>query len=415
MRTHDVIVIGAGLAGLRCAAELAARGREVVVLEAADRVGGRQRTDHVDGFTLDHGFHVLNTTYPAVRAAVDVDSLSVAAFPTAVRVRRTDGSMAALAHPLRHPGLIPATLASGLVTPRDLVGLARWLGPLVLRPRATVSRPDRTVGRGWDEAGLTGPLRTQVLSPFFSGILADSSEMTSDAYVRLLARSFLPAAAGLPREGIAALPHALASRARAAGADIRLGRTVSRLRRRDGRWDVDALGEETLMARDVVVAVAADAVEGLVDVPAPSTRGLQTWWFAADEAPVSGLLTIDGSREGPIVNALAISATISEAAPPGHHLVQATCLLTPGSAASEVDVRVQLARLYRSASSSWRLLRRDDIPHALPALPPPMRRSSPTRIGPGLHLAGDHRESPSIQGALHSGLRAARSVVHEPR
>ncbi|WP_285114298.1 FAD-dependent oxidoreductase [Leifsonia sp. fls2-241-R2A-40a] len=414
MQTQDVVVIGAGLAGLRCAAELAARGREVVVLEAADRVGGRQRTDRVDGFTLDRGFHVLNTAYPAVRSAVDVGALDVAAFPTAVRVRRTDGSMATLAHPLRHPQLLPATLAGGLVTPRDVVGLARWLGPIVLRPRTAVARPDRTIGEGWDAAGLTGALRTQVLSPFFSGVLADSSETTSDTYVRLLARSFLPAAAGLPRAGIAALPVALASRARAAGADIRLDRRVSRLRRRDGRWEVDALGETTLLARDVVVAVGAEAVEGLVDVPGPSTRGLQTWWFSAEETPASTLLTLDGSRGGPIVNALAISATIPEAAPHGRHLVQATCLWSPGQVASESDVRAQLVRLYGQDSASWRLLRRDDIPHALPALPPPMRRSSPARIGPGLHLAGDHRESPSIQGALQSGLRAARSVLGEP-
>lgn len=414
MQSHDVVVIGAGLAGLRCAAELAAGGREVVVLEAADRVGGRQRTDRVDGFTLDRGFHVLNTAYPAVRAAVDVGSLSVAAFPTAVRVRRAGGSIATLAHPVRHPQLLPATLASGLVTARDLAGLIRWLGPIALRPRAAVARPDRTVGRGWDAAGLTGPLRDEVLSPFFSGVVADASESTSDTYVRLLARSFLPAAAGLPRAGIAALPDALAARARAAGADIRLGRTVNALRRRDGRWEVDALGEETLRARDVVVAVAAEALGGLVDAPAPSTRGLQTWWFAAEEPPTSALLTIDGMRDGPLVNALAISASIPEAAPPGRHLVQATCLWAPGHAASEADVRAQLTGLYGAAAASWRLLRRDDIPHALPALPPPMRRPSPARIGPGLHLAGDHRETPSIQGALHSGLRAARSVLGEP-
>ncbi|WP_158864505.1 FAD-dependent oxidoreductase [Leifsonia sp. AG29] len=414
MQTHDVVVIGAGLAGLRCAVELAARGRDVVVLEAADRVGGRQRTDRVDGFALDRGFHVLNTAYPAVRAAVDVDSLSVAVFPTAVRVRRTDGSMAALAHPLRHPRLLPATIASGLVTPRDLVGLVRWLGPIALRPRAAVARPDRTIGEGWDAAGLTGALRTEVLSPFFSGVLADSSESTSDTYVRLLARSFLPAAAGLPREGIAALPIALASRARAAGADIRLGRAVSRLRRRDGHWEVDAHGEGALHARDVVVAVGAEALVGLVNVRAPSTRGLQTWWFATEEAPASALLTVDGTREGPIVNALAVSATIPEAAPRGRHLVQTTCLWARDSVASEGDVRAHLLQLYGPASASWQLLRRDDIPHALPALPPPLRRSSPARIGPGLHVAGDHRESPSIQGALHSGLRAARSVLAEP-
>jgi len=141
---------------------------------------------------------------------------------------------------------------------------------------------------------------------------------------------------------------------------------------------------------------------------------LQTWWFAAEEAPVSGLLTIDGSREGPIVNALAISATIPEAAPSGRHLVQATCLLDSGIGAREGDVRAHLVRLYGRAAASWLLLRRDDIPHALPALPPPMRRSSPARVGPGLHLAGDHRESPSIQGALQSGLHAARSVLAGP-
>ncbi len=414
MQTHDVVVIGAGLAGLRCAADLAAHGREVVVLEAADRVGGRQRTDRVDGFTLDRGFHVLNTAYPALRASVDVDRLGVQTFPSAVRLRHADGSMRTLGHPLRHPSLLPATLASGLVTPRDLTGLIRWLGPITLRPRATVTRTDRTIGEGWDTAGLTGALRTQVLSPFFSGVLADASESTSDTYVRLLARSFLPAAAGLPREGIGVLPRALASRARAVGADIRVGRTVSRLRRRENRWEVRALGEGRLLARDVVVAVGAEALHLLVDLPVPATRGLQTWWFAADAPPESAVLTLDGTREGPIVNSLAISATIPQAAPPGRHLIQATCLWAADRVATEREVRAQLLRMWGRASASWELLRRDDIPHALPALPPPMRRSSPALVGEGLHLAGDHRETPSIQGALLSGMRAARSVLATP-
>jgi phytoene dehydrogenase-like protein len=414
MQTHDVVVIGAGLAGLRCAVDLAARGREVVVLEASDRVGGRQRTDRVDGFTLDRGFHVLNTAYPAVRASVDVDRLAVRTFPTAVRVRRTDGSMATVGDPLRQAHLLPATLASGLVTPRDLVGLLRWLGPMTFRPRTAVTRTDRAVGEGWDAAGLTGPLRTELLSPFFAGVLADASESTSDTYVRLLARSFLPARAGLPRDGIGALPRALASRARAAGADIRVGRAVSRLRRRENRWEVRALGEGRLLARDVVVAVGAEALDVLMDVPVPATRGLQTWWFAAEQPPVSAVLTLDGTRDGPIVNSLAISATVPQAAPRGRHLIQATCLWAPERVATEHEVRAQLSRMWGRASTTWELLRRDDIPHALPALPPPMRRPSPARIGDGLYIAGDHRETPSIQGALLSGMRAAKSVLATP-
>lgn len=411
MQTHDVVVIGGGLAGLRCAAELASRGRQVVVLEAADRVGGRQRTDRVDGFTLDRGFHVLNTAYPAVQASVDVDRLDVRRFPAAVRVRRANGGFATIGHPLRQANLVPATLASGLVTPRDLIGLLRWLGPIAVRPRTAVTRTDRSVGEGWNAAGLTGPLRTEVLSPFFAGVLADASESTSDTYVRLLARSFLPAAAGLPRDGIGALPRALAARARSAGADIRVGRAVSRLRRRENRWEVRALGEGRLLARDVVVAVSAEALDVLMDVPVPATRGLQTWWFAAEQPPASALLTLDGTRDGPIVNSLAISTTVPQAAPPGRHLIQATCLWTPERVATEHEVRAQLSHLWGRASTTWELLRRDDIPHALPALPPPMRRRSPARMGDGLYIAGDHRETPSIQGALLSGMRAAESVL----
>ena len=84
---HDVVVIGAGLAGLRCAAVLAERGLEVVVLEAADAVGGRQRTDIVDGFRLDRGFQVLNPAYPALRRSVDLDALALRSFPVGVQVR----------------------------------------------------------------------------------------------------------------------------------------------------------------------------------------------------------------------------------------------------------------------------------------------------------------------------------------
>jgi len=56
--TSDVIVVGAGLAGLSCAVRLHELGHRIRVFEAADGVGGRVRTDNVDGFLLDRGFQV---------------------------------------------------------------------------------------------------------------------------------------------------------------------------------------------------------------------------------------------------------------------------------------------------------------------------------------------------------------------
>ena len=160
MDTTEVIVIGAGIAGLRCALALAEAGRDVVVVEAGSRVGGRQRTDRVDGFVLDRGFQVLNPAYPAVRRDVDVAALKFSSFPVAVRVRLDDRTVE-LAHPVRHPARLSATLASGLVTPRELAALTRWAAPTILAPRRTVAGSDAALFPAWDAARVRGADTTE--------------------------------------------------------------------------------------------------------------------------------------------------------------------------------------------------------------------------------------------------------------
>jgi NADPH-dependent 2,4-dienoyl-CoA reductase/sulfur reductase-like enzyme len=73
----DVIIIGAGLAGLSCARVLHQAGVPFVLLEASDRVGGRVRTDRVEGFRLDRGFQVLQTAYPESRQILDYTGLNL--------------------------------------------------------------------------------------------------------------------------------------------------------------------------------------------------------------------------------------------------------------------------------------------------------------------------------------------------
>lgn len=184
------------------------------MLEASDRVGGRQRTDAVDGFLLDRGFQVLNPAYPAVRRWVDVDALGMRPFPVGVRVRRENG-VAELRHPLRHPSGIPATLRSGLVSPRDAVALARWITPALLRPKAVIAGADRSLREAWDRAGLRGPLRTEVLEPFLAGVLADDSGASSDSFARLLVRMFAVGRPGVPNGASARCPRSSRARQRA--------------------------------------------------------------------------------------------------------------------------------------------------------------------------------------------------------
>lgn len=412
MDRHDVIVLGAGLAGLRAATRIATSGLDVVVLEASGGVGGRQRTDAVDGFLLDRGFQVLNPAYPAVQRWVDVAALDLGSFPVGVRVRR-EGALVELAHPLRHPSRLRATLASGLLDPRELAALAAWATPAIAAPRHAIrvarEGDDARLSEEWQRLGVDGPLRREVLEPFLAGVLAEGTGATSDAFVRLLVRMFALGRPGLPAGGIQALPEQLAATARDAGAEIRLDRRAERMAADGDAVRVDVAEGDPVHADAVIVAVGGEHVASLADVRPPATRGLQTWWLDAPTSPTrSRMLHLDGTRSGPVLHTAVVSGTAPSYAPRGRFLVEATCLLGD---ATEADVRAQLRHVWGTEVDAWRLLRRDDVRHALPAQAPPLRTTAPARVGERAYVAGDHRDTASIQGALVSGDRVARAVL----
>jgi hypothetical protein len=127
-----------------------------------------------------------------------------------------------------------------------------------------------------------------------------------------------------------------------------------------------------------------------------------------------GFLMLDPTRDGPVVNTAVMSRVAPEYAPAGRHLVQATTLApdagSGGAADAESAVRAQLARMYRTSTRGWELVVRHDVTAALPRQAPgvPLRR--PVDLGEGRFVAGDHRDTASIQGALVSGRRAAVAV-----
>ncbi|MGL5809645.1 MAG: FAD-dependent oxidoreductase [Nocardioides sp.] len=411
-RDRDVIVVGAGVAGLRCAIRLTELGRRVRVVESGHEVGGRIGTDQIDGFLCDRGFQVFNPAYPAVRRWIDVRSLRLQRFDAGVLVRH-DGGFTALANPIRSPSQIGQLLGSGLLTPRELVALGRWLAPVLAAPRRTLAGKDETLAESLDRAGVRGPLRYRVLQPFLAGVSADTSERTSAILTKLLMRMFLRGRPGLPARGMRAFPEQLAGALARLGGRLDLGRTVESVAPGPGGVRVRICGDEVIAP---AVVIAADPASGcaLADLPAPAMKGLTTWWFAADHAPHdAALVAVDGRRDagnvpGPVWNASVISNAAPSYAPPGRHLIAATTLHDrPGSAADEAAVRRHVGEIYGIDPRSWELLIRHDIPRALPAAPPPLRTTRPAEAGPGIFVCGDHRDTPSIQGALVSGNRVA--------
>lgn len=407
----DVIVVGAGLAGLLCARDLGRAGLDVRVLEAADQVGGRVRTDLVGGFRCDRGFQVLNPAYPAVRAEIDVAALRMQSFGRGVAVRRADG-LTVLADPTRHPRWASATLRSPYLRSGELRAVAAWAAPALGPVARLLAGADETLADSLDAAGVRGPLRRDVVERFFAGVVLERDGTTSAQFARLLARSFALGVPGVPMQGMAALPAQLAA---ALAQPVELGRRVERVTRVGQRWEVGADGE-ALAARAVVVATDPVSAAALTPLPAPPMKGCVTWWFATADRPSDlPFLLLDARGAGPLVNTAVMSAVAPSYAPAGLHLVQATALLGQATPPDEATVRVQLAGIYERDTARWQTVTVHAIPHALPAQEPPLRVRQPVDLGDGLFVAGDHRDTASIQGALVSGRRTARAVLrHVP-
>jgi phytoene dehydrogenase-like protein len=407
---HDVVVVGAGLAGLACAARLGRAGLDVLVLEAADTVGGRVRTDVVHGHRCDRGFQLLNPAYPELArlqrdGLLDVHALDLRRFGGGVVVAR-GGRRWVLGDPRRMPTSLLSSAVAPVGSPREKLAFARWALEAGYRDvRSLLDAPDRPLAAALDAAGVDGRLRRGVVETFLSGTLADGGLETSERFARLLVRSFVRGVPGVPAQGMQALPAAMA--AALPPASLRLSTRVTAVTATSAGTDAG-----TVRARFVVVATDPVTASRLTGLPRPRVRALTTFWHAADEPPTRHpLLHVDADRRGPVVNSAVLTTVAPTYAPPGRHLVASTVLGDRGDAATERAVRVQLRHLYGADPRRWDLVRTHALPQALPAVDPPLDPRRPVQLDGGLLVAGDWRDTASTQGALVSGRRAAEAVL----
>jgi phytoene dehydrogenase-like protein len=407
----DVLVVGAGLTGLNAARTVARAGRSVVVCEASDGIGGRVRTDVVDGFLVDRGFQILNTSYPALQAAVDLEALDLRPFVPGAAVRTEDGRLHRVADPRRRPTWGPRTALTGLLAAREKLGIAAYTLRSLLVPPSRQSRaPERSAAEDLARFGLAGRATERFLRPFLSGVTGDPDLATSSRVVSLFWRTFALGDLTLPSRGIGAVPGHLAARLPAG--TVHLTTRVSGLTPSGAGVDVRTDRGSARAGAVIVAAEGTDAAALLGGrVEAPHPFALTTHYHVTDTPPTrQGLLHLDGTG-GPVVNTVVLTAAAPSYSPDHRHLVASTVL--GSQPLPEPRLRAELERIWGQGTASWEHLSTVSIPHALPAtLPPtPPRLRRPVDLGDGLFVAGDHRDSPSVQGALVSGRRTAQEAL----
>lgn len=404
--TTEVLIIGAGLAGLACARRLHYAGRRFLICESNDRIGGRVATDLVDGYRLDRGFQVLLTAYPEARRLLNYEALNLRRFYPGALVRH-GGKWHRVADPFRHPidGLRGAFNPIGSFTDKLRVGWSRLGGFDFSRHDPSMSTLQALRAEGFSDSMITRFFR-----PFLSGVFLENRLDTTVRKLEFVMRNFAQGDTAIPALGMAEIPRQLA--APLPSSAIRLEARVAAIEEAGIRLD----SGEIIYAKSIVIATEANGLEKLLgrsDPPSPS-NSVTCLYFTAPTAPVSEpILLLNGEGTGPINNLSVLSAVSADYAPPGRHLVSISVIDPEAAAAPDLEERVrrQLADWFGAGTNTWDLLRIDRIPHAVPS----QREApdQPARLRKGLYQCGDHCGIASLNTALASGTAAAEAVLQD--
>ncbi len=412
-----VLIVGGGLAGLSCARQLSTAGIAVRLFETSDEVGGRVRTDRVDGFLLDRGFQVLLAAYPECRRELDYAALDLQPFFPGALVRYA-GRFHSVADPFRQPiaGLRSALTPIGTLF--DKLRVARLRGRLLSTDLETIfSRAETTTLQALAAEGFSSAMIERFFRPFLGGIFLERDLTTSSRMFEFVFKMFSSDSTVLPAEGMQAIPRQLADGLPPGtiSTGIRVEEVdAPRLRLESGEW----------IEGDAVVVATARLAAGQPTVSPDPIRWCATTclYYSAPEPPIdSPILVLDGDGQGPVNNLCVPSRVAPSYAPADRALVSATVIGSPTSEtvsnSLDATVRAQLEEWFGPVVEDWELLRIYQIPQALPMQPPswlePPER--PVHVGQRLYVCGDDRDNASIQGAMVSGRRAAESVLEDLR
>ena len=409
MSEKKIYIVGAGLSGLIAALELEKAGFEPVILEASDRVGGRMKTDIVEGYRLDHGFQVLNTAYPEAKRYLDFQALQLKNFdPGAIIFEGKDSYI--LTDPLRNPLKLVGMAVSRVGTFLDKVKVFTLTQELKKKSSEEIfAEPSLPTHEYLKKYGFSDAIITNFFRPFFRGIFLEKDLETSSRMFEFVFKMFSQGYAAVPAKGMGQIPEMIKSQLQTT--EIRLNTPVASV---EGGKILLADGTQ-LEADRIIVAVQPDLVMKQLEGQFAPSRKVINLYFAAPKSflgrPMIGLIT--GQR---VINNLVFMEDVSkDYVPAGKSLLSVTVLDTELTDKELIKlVQSELEEISGTKADQFKHLKTYLIPHALPQVGD-LKFSIPfteCKVLDQVFLAGDYLLHGSINAAMTSGRTAAEAVIH---
>ena len=423
MSTHSsgvdapVVIVGAGIAGLTCAVYLKQAGIHALVLEASDGVGGRARTDVVDGFRLDRGFQILLTAYPEAQRLLNYAALDLRYFRSGALIRERDKWLTFI-NPFEEPLSVFQTLVSPVGTLGDKLKIAELIRRTQSLPINELFQQTPTTTleflRGF---GFSEQIIDLFFRPFFGGVFLEDALTTSSNFFEFCFRMFFTDDGAIPAQGIGAIAEQL---------DNRLSPDQTRLNcavKQISGNTVQLASGETITASAVVLAIDAAQIATLLGTPLPPEQAFNhttCTYFAASSSPKTPdqkLLMLNTHRSSAVHNVAIISDVAPEYVPTGQSLISVSTqgLEFVNEAVLVEQIRQELTGWFGDDVQKWRHLRTYHIPHALPAYTPDKAGSDtlrkPLRLAENLYQCGDQTTYPSLNATMQTGREVAEMII----
>ena len=385
--SKKVVIVGAGLAGLNCARILKGKGCEVTVFEEKSYVGGRVATDSIGGFLFDHGFQVINPAYPEIKRSGVLPELRLRALPKGVEIlidSSRENQKLLLGDPRTNPKYLRDLLSSKSGRLSEKLNL---LGFMIRKS------PDQELLAALKSGGA---FYERAIKPFLRGVFLDNPDVVSSDLAQQYLHWFRKGSPGVPEKGVAQLPISLAS-----GIDIIVNQKVFKLENKTVHTS-----DYSVSADVVVVAASQGAEEQLLQKPKQPMNQSVTWYHCVPKRAITSKhLRIDS--KGKLLNSLPISNIAPSYAPNDKTLISTSAL----AVLSDQEVLKELSAIWELGVENFEFLQRYVIPESLPRHLPGKPLRSGVFINPNLYVIGDHRTTPSQNGAMESGRLAAEEII----